>query len=115
MFFRCNGTAECNRGEDETDCGNCQPDEFQCKNFKCIFKKWVCDKENDCGDDSDEEANLCSRALAKVSIVTQCHDFSCNSGECLPMHLVCNGNKDCDDGSDEGSKCSKYDCFILFF
>ncbi|KAK6624765.1 hypothetical protein RUM44_011625 [Polyplax serrata] len=102
---RCNGTAECPRGEDEADCSNCLPNEFQCKNFKCIFKKWVCDKQNDCGDGSDEDSVLCSRNTGAVGFTEPCQEFSCKSGECLPMHLVCNGQSNCVDGSDEGKNC----------
>lgn len=33
--------------------------EFSCKNGRCIQKLWVCDFDNDCGDDSDEPAYMC--------------------------------------------------------
>lgn len=37
----------------------CQPNEFQCDNKKCVLKVWRCDGDNDCGDSSDEKS--CSK------------------------------------------------------
>jgi len=38
----------------------CDPEtEFACKNGHCIPKLWMCDFDNDCGDDSDEPAYMC--------------------------------------------------------
>ena len=34
----------------------CGPDQFQCDNAVCIPRQWVCDRDNDCGDGSDEDA-----------------------------------------------------------
>ena len=33
---------------------SCAFDDFACSNGNCISKKWRCDQEDDCGDDSDE-------------------------------------------------------------
>jgi len=39
---------------------DCDPEtEFACKNGHCIPKLWMCDFDNDCGDDSDEPAYMC--------------------------------------------------------
>lgn len=103
---RCNRTAECPRGEDEMDCSNCQAEEFQCRNKKCVYDRWVCDKENDCGDESDEDPELCDHRIHTQE--TRCNDFHCRSGECIPLYLVCNGVKNCHDGSDEGHSCGTY-------
>jgi hypothetical protein len=43
-----------------TDNKECDPEtEFACKNGRCIPKLWMCDFDNDCGDDSDEPAYMC--------------------------------------------------------
>ena len=48
------------QGEDENeDCPatTCDSDEFVCDNNICIDSRWVCDHDNDCGDNSDEPSN----------------------------------------------------------
>ena len=37
----------------------CPPHRFRCNNGECIPNTWVCDEDNDCGDNSDE--HHCSR------------------------------------------------------
>lgn len=32
----------------------CQPDQLSCQNGRCIPQTWSCDREDDCGDMSDE-------------------------------------------------------------
>lgn len=39
----------------------CDPGTFKCANGRCILERWRCDRENDCGDNSDEEPHLCSK------------------------------------------------------
>ena len=39
----------------------CHPDrQFTCTNGRCIDKAWMCDVDNDCGDNSDEPTT-CSK------------------------------------------------------
>lgn len=71
----------------------------------------MCDTQDDCGDNSDEDPTLCARRIGTVGYTRPCEDFSCKSGECLPMHLVCDGRQNCDDGSDEGKNCGKVEGF----
>lgn len=39
----------------------CDADKFKCKNGRCILRRWLCDRENDCSDGSDEDPSLCSK------------------------------------------------------
>lgn len=41
----------------------CRADEFLCNNSLCKLHFWVCDGEDDCGDNSDEVAEMCGMAL----------------------------------------------------
>jgi hypothetical protein len=68
--------------EDEDDEG-----EFTCSNGETVPNSWVCDGDNDCGDESDEQG---------------CVEFMCADGsDSIPEARRCNGNNDCVDGSDE--------------
>ena len=47
----------------------CAPTQFQCAITKrCIPRVWVCDRDNDCVDGSDEPAN-CSKAFVFSFII----------------------------------------------
>lgn len=38
----------------------CPDDQFQCKNNRCIPKRWLCDGANDCGSNEDESNQTCA-------------------------------------------------------
>lgn len=76
--------------EDET----CRSEEFTCGNGRCIQRRWVCDQDDDCGDNSDE--SHCSPIACDSEL-----KFRCSDGACITKKWKCDGEKDCADGSDE--------------
>jgi len=93
--------------------GECVKGQFQCANGLCIPLDWKCDGSNDCGDQSDEAADICPANSADAGDVTaddviECSDqqFKCkvstSSGHhCIPKSWRCDSDMDCADGSDE--------------
>uniref|UniRef100_A0A674DLS5 Low-density lipoprotein receptor-like n=1 Tax=Salmo trutta TaxID=8032 RepID=A0A674DLS5_SALTR len=72
---------------------NCTDDEFHCSNGQCIAVSFVCDKDKDCSDGSDETS--CPTATCGPNA------FQCNNTVCVPRLWACDGDADCADGSDE--------------
>ncbi|BES93010.1 low-density lipoprotein receptor activity [Nesidiocoris tenuis] len=81
---------------------------FACRNGQSIQKAWMCDGEDDCGDNSDEDHPECVSSVP-CDPATQ---FTCrDNGRCIPLALKCDREPDCGDGSDEDSAmCMTTDC-----
>ena len=71
----------------------CPENSFQCNNGKCIAKRWRCDFDNDCHDNSDEEG--CERPKCNQG------QFACDNGRCISETFKCDADNDCRDFSDE--------------
>ncbi|CAH0549992.1 unnamed protein product [Brassicogethes aeneus] len=73
---------------------NCKPQEFGCRNSRCVPLSKRCDSSNDCLDFSDEED--CDIYLCKEP-----RYFKCHNDRCVSKSFVCDGENDCEDFSDE--------------
>ncbi|XP_075155675.1 low-density lipoprotein receptor-related protein megalin [Haematobia irritans] len=76
--------------------------DFTCNNQRCIPKSWVCDGDDDCLDNSDEEQN-CTKPTCGSN------EFQCKSGRCIPLNFRCDQENDCGDNSDE-FECGNVTC-----
>lgn len=105
----------------------CEPNEFRCANGRCAPKIWRCDKDDDCGDGSDEincreflEDAIWTQLISVKSIgfsccvpfhfaataapgsICQADEYRCVSGDqCIPLSYQCDDQIDCQDRSDE--------------
>ncbi|XP_058238194.1 low-density lipoprotein receptor-related protein 1B-like isoform X2 [Hemibagrus wyckioides] len=83
----------------------CGPDEFQCRNQRCIQLMWRCDGDDDCSDRSDEETQLCSNRSCPPD------QFKCQNSRCIPKKWLCDGADDCGNNDDESDlTCAAQTC-----
>ncbi|MEQ2312009.1 hypothetical protein AMECASPLE_026478 [Ameca splendens] len=89
IFWKCDGEKDCDKGEDEVNCGNvtCALNEFTCASGRCISRNFVCNGEDDCGDGSDEVE--CAPSSCAPS------EFQCGNSSCIPASWVCDDDVDC--------------------
>nr|XP_039247418.1 sortilin-related receptor-like [Styela clava] len=73
----------------------CQDGYYSCGQDKCIPDRWVCDGEDDCDNQADEDwCNFkCDAAL----------EMMCKNDRCILKTLMCNDANDCGDNTDEAS------------
>ncbi|CAL4174127.1 unnamed protein product, partial [Meganyctiphanes norvegica] len=93
--------------ESETVEPSCAPWDFTCENGRCIQDSWVCDGDDDCLDNSDEQQN-CTKATCRSD------EFQCESGRCIPNTFKCDSDNDCGDFSDE-TGCVNVTCESSYF
>ncbi|ESO82185.1 hypothetical protein LOTGIDRAFT_170222, partial [Lottia gigantea] len=74
---------------------NCTSTQFVCENGRCLIQRWVCDMDDDCRDNSDENPNHCALHTCDPT------HFRCNNGRCIPLRYRCDFDDDCRDNSDE--------------
>ncbi|XP_022111824.1 prolow-density lipoprotein receptor-related protein 1-like [Acanthaster planci] len=83
-------------------CGN----RFECNNGRCVDRVWLCDGDNDCGDNSDETTSCNDTRCAE-------NEFTCRNNKCITNRWLCDGDDDCADGyrSDEArDTCKEHEC-----
>nr|XP_012551059.1 lipophorin receptor isoform X1 [Bombyx mori] len=90
------GAAASNNTNVVSENGACPMKQFQCANGKCIPMTWVCEGDDDCGDNSDESIEECKESRTCTS-----SEFRCKTGRCIPLSWKCDNEKDCSDSSDE--------------
>ncbi|XP_067141896.1 low-density lipoprotein receptor-related protein 2 isoform X5 [Centruroides vittatus] len=86
----------------------CSPDNFRCKNGRCIPRRWVCDYQRDCEEGEDEHQS-CPPPQCNTNQFS-CGQYVFNQSYCIPRHWRCDRVVDCVDGTDEGENCDYRQC-----
>ncbi|KAL8591466.1 hypothetical protein ACOMHN_026656 [Nucella lapillus] len=79
----------------------CKDNQFHCSNGLCIPQMWLCDTQNDCGNNEDE-----------VGCATDCsgaNQVHCSNNLCIPLEYRCDGDNNCLDNTDEMG-CDQFQC-----
>ncbi|XP_076313100.1 LDL receptor protein 1 isoform X3 [Tachypleus tridentatus] len=109
-FILSSDMKSCKESVNYTKPSRCDEGEFEClKNLRCIDRHYLCDGDNDCGDNSDEDSSvggICEK------VTCQPNQFQCDILRCISIYWVCDGEIDCTDGTDEEPlyKCKNSTC-----
>uniref|UniRef100_A0A8C8I960 EGF-like domain-containing protein n=1 Tax=Oncorhynchus tshawytscha TaxID=74940 RepID=A0A8C8I960_ONCTS len=81
----------------------CDIGEFHCHDqVTCVPEGWLCDREPNCPDTSDETQDGC-KSLTHTCPLN--HIQCIGTRKCIHFNKLCNGAIDCEDGFDEGVHC----------
>ncbi|KAK3579476.1 hypothetical protein CHS0354_028286 [Potamilus streckersoni] len=79
----------------------CPSSKFLCENGHCIDQTYLCDGDDDCGDDSDETGS-CPSTPPGGKVGCKASEYVCPTDHsCIPKEWLCDGDSDCSDDTDE--------------